>query len=73
MVGRVQRVILGSSAPVLRSGAVLTAAAVVREMSYLKSFPNALRACVYIYIRQLSSFRAPTLCFIEPIVPTCHI
>ena len=22
---------------------------------------NALRACVYIYIRQLSSFRAPTL------------
>ena len=25
---------------------------------------NALRACVYIYIRQLSSFRAPTLWFI---------
>ena len=26
---------------------------------------SALRACVYIYIRQLSSFRVPTLWFIE--------
>ena len=26
---------------------------------------TALRACVYIYIRQLSSFRAPTLWFID--------
>ena len=33
----------------------------------------ALRACVYIYIRQLSSFRAPTLWFIDPTVTTCHI
>ena len=29
---------------------------------------NALRACVYIYIRQLSSFRAPTLWFIDQTV-----
>ena len=34
---------------------------------------NALRACVYIYIRQLSSFRAPTLWFIDLTVATCHI
>ena len=34
---------------------------------------NALRACVYIYIRQLSSFRAPTLWFIDVTVVTCHI
>ena len=34
---------------------------------------NALRACVYIYIRQLSSFRAPTLWFINLTVTTCHI
>ena len=34
---------------------------------------NALRACVYIYIRQLSSFRAPTLWFIDLTVTTCHI
>ena len=34
---------------------------------------NALRACVYIYIRQLSSFRAPTLWFIDLPVATCHI
>ena len=34
---------------------------------------NALRACVYIYIRQLSSFRAPTLWFIHVTVATCHI
>ena len=34
---------------------------------------NALRACVYIYIRQLSPFRAPTLWFIDLTVPTCHI
>ena len=34
---------------------------------------NALRACVYIYIRQLSSFRAPTLWFIDLTVATYHI
>ena len=34
---------------------------------------NALRACVYIYIQQLSSFRAPTLWFISMTVATCHI
>ena len=34
---------------------------------------NALRACVYIYIRQLSSFRAPTLWFIDLSVATFHI
>ena len=32
-----------------------------------------LCACVYIYIRQLSSFRAPTLWFIDLTVATCHI
>ena len=34
---------------------------------------NASCACVYIYIRQLSSFRAPTLWFIDLTVATCHI
>ena len=34
---------------------------------------NALRACVYIYIQQLSSFRALTLWFIDLIVATCQI
>ena len=34
---------------------------------------NALCACVYIYIRQLSSFRAPMLWFIDLTVVTCHI
>ena len=34
---------------------------------------NALLACVYISIRQLSSFRAPTLWFINLTVATCHI
>ena len=34
---------------------------------------NAFRACVYIYIRQLNSFRAPTLWFIDLTVATCHI
>ena len=34
---------------------------------------NALRACVYIYIRQLSSFRATTLWFIDLAVATCYI
>ena len=29
--------------------------------------------CVYIHIRQLSSFRAPTLWFIDLTVATCHI
>ena len=33
---------------------------------------NAVRACVYIYIWQLSSFRAPTLWFIDLTVATCH-
>ena len=32
-----------------------------------------IRACVYIYIRQLSSLKAPTLWFIDPTVATCHI
>ena len=32
-----------------------------------------LRPCVYIHIRQLSSFRAPTWWFIDPTVATCHI
>ena len=32
---------------------------------------NALRACVYIYMRQLSSFIAPTLWFIDLTVATC--
>ena len=34
---------------------------------------NALRACVYIYIQQLSSFRALTLWLIDVTVATCHI
>ena len=34
---------------------------------------NALHACVYVYIQQLSSFRAPTLWFIDLTVATCHI
>ena len=34
---------------------------------------NALRACVYIYIRQLSTCRAPMLWFIDLTVATCHI
>ena len=34
---------------------------------------NALHDCVYICIRQLSSFRAPTLWFIDLTVATCHI
>ena len=34
---------------------------------------NALHAYAYIYIRQLSSFRAPTLWFIDLAVATCHI
>ena len=34
---------------------------------------NALRDCVYIYIRQLSSSRAPTLWFMDLTVATCHI
>ena len=33
----------------------------------------ALCACVYIYIRQLSSFRAPKLWFNHLTVATCHI
>ena len=33
---------------------------------------NALRACVYIYIRQLSSYRVPMLWFIDLTVATCH-
>ena len=31
-------------------------------MNNNKNTINALHTCVYIYIRQLSSFRAPTLC-----------
>ena len=44
-------------------------------LSFKRSSPgiNALRACVYIYIRQLSSFRAPTLWFIDLTVATFHI
>ena len=34
---------------------------------------NALHTCVYIYIWQLSSFRAPKLWFIDLTVTTCHI
>ena len=34
---------------------------------------NALRAFVYVYTRQLSSFRVSTLWFIELTVATCHI
>ena len=34
---------------------------------------NALRTCVCIYIRQLISFRAPTLWFMDLTVATCHI
>ena len=34
---------------------------------------NALRACVYVYTRQLSSFRAPTLWFVDLTVATWHI
>ena len=34
---------------------------------------NDLHACVYIYIRQLSSFRASTLWFIDLTVVTCLI
>ena len=38
--------------------------------SYLRI--NVLRACVYIYFRQLSSFSEPTLWFIDLTVATCH-
>ena len=34
---------------------------------------NALHTCVYIYIWQLSSLRAPKLWFIDLTVTTCHI
>ena len=34
---------------------------------------DVLCACVYIYIRQLSSFRAPMLWFIDLTVAICHI
>ena len=34
---------------------------------------KVIRACVCIYIRQLDSFRAPTLWFIDLTVATCHI
>ena len=34
---------------------------------------NAYCACVYIYIQQLSSFRPPTLWFIDLTVAACHI
>ena len=34
---------------------------------------NALRACVYVYVWQFSSFRAPMLWFIDMAVATCHI
>ena len=34
---------------------------------------NALRARVYIYMRQLSSLRAPTWWLIDLTVATCHI
>ena len=34
---------------------------------------NALRASVSIYIRQLNSFRTPTLWFIDLTVAACHI
>ena len=34
---------------------------------------TALRACVYIYIQQLSSFRVPMEWFIDLTVATCHI
>ena len=34
---------------------------------------NALHACVYIYIRQLNAFGAPTLWFIDLTVATCQI
>ena len=44
-----------------------------RERAVRSLSINALRACVYIYIRQLSSFRAPTLWFIDLTVATCHI
>ena len=44
-----------------------------RMMSLKKrSQYNALCSCVYIYIWQLSSFRAPTLWFIDLTVATCH-
>ena len=43
----------------------------VRIGSFLFAF--ALLASVYIYIRKLSSFRAPTLWFIDLTVATCHI
>ena len=34
---------------------------------------NDFFACVYIYIRQLSSFKGPTLRFIDLTVGNCHI
>ena len=40
---------------------------------YITEALSALRACAYIYIQQLSSFRAPTLWFIDLTVATCHI
>ena len=45
----------------------------LRLKKLLSLFLNALRACVYIYFRQLSSFRAPTLWLIDLTVATCHI
>ena len=50
-----------------------------RMHAHLNGFPqvslsiNALCARVYIYIRQLSSFMAPTLWFIDLTVAACHI
>ena len=54
---------------------LLGALRIMGETTPLRGFlsVNALRACVYIYMRQLSSFRAPTLWFIALTVATCHI
>ena len=44
-----------------------------KALSRISLSINALHTCVYIYIRELSSFRAPTLWFIDLTVVTCHI
>ena len=41
------------------------------QKTYTESY--TFRACVYIYIRQLRSSRAPTLWFIDLTVATSHI
>ena len=58
--------------PIHSLGWIIWIAIFKRALSLSLSI-NALRACTHIYIQQLSSFRAPTLWFIDLTVATCHI